>query len=267
MVIAGLVIALGEVVDDAIIDVENIVRRLRLNRSRDKPAVGVPRSCSTPRWRSAAPVVYASLIVMLVFLPIFFLDGLAGSFFRPLALAYVLAILASLFVALTVTPALSYMLLTGDTASGPRGAAGALAQAAVYGRSCRAFVARPVAGAVVLLVAAFALTGVAVTRLGAGVPARLSGDRLPDALRREAGHVARGDATRSRRGPARSCGRSPACSNFGSHIGRAEVADEVVGPNFTELWISIDPDVDYQATVKQDRRRPSTAIPACTATC
>ena len=60
-------------------------------------------------------VVYASLIVILVFMPVFFLEGLAGSFFRPLALAYVLAIVASLLVALTVTPALSLMLLTGAT--------------------------------------------------------------------------------------------------------------------------------------------------------
>jgi Cu/Ag efflux pump CusA len=64
-------------------------------------------------------VVYASFIVVLVFLPVFFLDGLAGAFFRPLALAYVLAILASLAAALTVTPALSYMLLTGRAAARP----------------------------------------------------------------------------------------------------------------------------------------------------
>lgn len=103
MVLAGLVIALGEVVDDAIIDVENIVRRLRLAR-----ATGSTESpfqivlAASLEVRSA--VVYASLIVMLVFVPVFFLDGIAGSFFRPLALAYILAILASLLVALIVTP-------------------------------------------------------------------------------------------------------------------------------------------------------------------
>ena len=131
MVLAGLVIALGEVVDDAIIDVENIVRRLRLNR-----AAGSPQSAfqvvldASLEVRSA--VVYASLIVVLVFLPVFFLDGLAGSFFRPLALAYVLAILASLVVALTVTPALSFMLLTGGARPAARSPAGRAACKRLY---------------------------------------------------------------------------------------------------------------------------------------
>ena len=98
MVIAGLIIALGEVVDDAIIDVENIVRRLRLNRAlpEPRPAFDVVLGASL-EVRSA--VVYGSVIVTLVFLPVFLLDGLAGSFFRPLALSYVLAIAASLLVA------------------------------------------------------------------------------------------------------------------------------------------------------------------------
>ncbi len=98
MVIAGLIIALGEVVDDAIIDVENIVRRLRLNRAlpEPRPAFDVVLEASL-EVRSA--VVYGSVIVTLVFLPVFLLDGLAGSFFRPLALSYVLAIAASLLVA------------------------------------------------------------------------------------------------------------------------------------------------------------------------
>ena len=58
----------------------------------------------------------------------------------------------------------------------------------------------------------------------------------------------------------------PGVRNFGSHIGRAEVADEVVGPNFTELWISIDPDADYEATAEEDRRRRLRLSRACTAT-
>jgi Cu/Ag efflux pump CusA len=110
MVLAGLVIVLGEVVDDAIIDVENIMRRLRLNA-----ADGNPRSAfrvvldASIEVRSA--VVYGSLIIVLVFLPVFFLTGLAGTFFRPLAYAYILAMVASLVVALTLTPALSLLLL------------------------------------------------------------------------------------------------------------------------------------------------------------
>ena len=125
MVLAGLVIALGEVVDDAIIDVENILRRLRQNRAlaEPRPAFAVVLDASL-EVRSA--VVYASAIVVLVFLPVFFLDGLMGTFFRPLALSYILSILASLVVALTLTPALSLMLLRGRVAGAKtRRAAGA----------------------------------------------------------------------------------------------------------------------------------------------
>ncbi|MEQ9065905.1 MAG: efflux RND transporter permease subunit, partial [Gimesia chilikensis] len=110
MVIAGLVIALGEVVDDAVIDVENIVRRLRLNQGLEqpRPAFRVVLEASL-EVRSA--IVYATAIIILVFLPIYFLEGLPGSFFRPLAVGYVLAILSSLLVAIIVTPALSLLLL------------------------------------------------------------------------------------------------------------------------------------------------------------
>jgi Cu/Ag efflux pump CusA len=117
-VIAGLAIALGEVVDDAIIDVENVFRRLRLNHAsaQPQPAWQIVLEASL-EVRSA--VVYATLIVILVFLPVFFLEGLAGSFFRPLALAYVLSVTASLAVALTVTPALALILLP-RTADAPQ---------------------------------------------------------------------------------------------------------------------------------------------------
>jgi CzcA family heavy metal efflux pump len=106
--LGGLAIAIGEVVDDAIIDVENIFRRLRENQTLAQPrsTFQVVLSASL-EVRSA--VVYATFIVALVFLPVLTLTGLQGSFFAPLALSYILAIGASLAVALTLTPALSLL--------------------------------------------------------------------------------------------------------------------------------------------------------------
>ncbi len=110
MVMGGLAIALGEVVDDAIIDTENIYRRLRLNRelAAPRPALEVVLQ-SAVEVRSS--VVYATFIVALVFVPLLTLSGVAGKLFAPLGLAYIAAILASLVVALTLTPALCYLLL------------------------------------------------------------------------------------------------------------------------------------------------------------
>lgn len=108
--IGGLAIAIGEVVDDAIIDVENIFRRLRLNGEAASPE---------PVWKIVlnaslevrTAVVYATFLVVLVFVPVLTMSGLQGRMFAPLGLAYVLAILASLLVALTVTPAMSCLFL------------------------------------------------------------------------------------------------------------------------------------------------------------
>jgi Cu/Ag efflux pump CusA len=160
MVLGGLAIALGEVVDDAIIDTENIFRRLRENRSHPHPGplpegegVEDPHPHPSPRGRGAidfphpgplpgreggkprpaaevvydasmevrGSVVYASFIVALVFLPLLTLGGVAGRLFAPLGYAYILAILASLLVALTVTPALCYLLLEHAFSPSPSG--------------------------------------------------------------------------------------------------------------------------------------------------
>jgi CzcA family heavy metal efflux pump len=110
MTMGGLAIAIGEVVDDAVIDVENIFRRLRENRALERPlpALQVVFDASV-EVRSA--VVYATFAVVLVFIPVLTMSGLAGRLFAPLGLTYILAILSSLVVALTVTPALSLAML------------------------------------------------------------------------------------------------------------------------------------------------------------
>lgn len=110
MVLGGLAIALGEVVDDAIIDTENIFRRLRENRKLHAPKA-VSYVVYTASMEVRSSVVYASFIVALVFVPLLTLSGAVGRLFSPLGFAYILAILASLLVALTLTPALCYLLL------------------------------------------------------------------------------------------------------------------------------------------------------------
>ncbi|HEX4985514.1 MAG TPA: efflux RND transporter permease subunit [Burkholderiales bacterium] len=111
MVMGGLAIALGEVVDDAIIDTENIFRRLRLNRAsaQPRPAWEVVLGASV---EVRSSVVYATFIVALVFVPLLTLGGVAGKLFAPLGLAYIFAILASLLIAVTLTPALCYLLMS-----------------------------------------------------------------------------------------------------------------------------------------------------------
>jgi CzcA family heavy metal efflux pump len=113
MVLGGLAIALGEVVDDAIIDTENIFRRLRENRLLVKP-LPVADVVYSASLEVRSSVVYASFIVALVFVPLLTLNGVAGRLFAPLGYSYILAILMSLLVALTLTPALCYVLL-GNT--------------------------------------------------------------------------------------------------------------------------------------------------------
>ena len=244
MVIAGLVIALGEVVDDAIIDVENIIRRLKLNQLLDSPKAKLD-VIVTASLEVRSAVVYATMIVMVVFLPVLFLDGIAGAFFKPLATAYLLAILASLLVALIVTPALSFILLDADSEEKELQLITWLN--AQYRHLLDKVLLKP-KKVIIITLAAFLSTGVSALFLGSEfLPAFKETDFLMHFLERPGASIEQMKKMTKR--ASHDLLAIPGVRNFGAHIGRAEVADEVVGPSFTELWISIDPEVNYEKTV------------------
>ena len=245
MVLAGLVIAVGVVVDDAIIDIENTWRRLR--RERQEPTgASFAHVILEASLEVRTPIVYATLINVVAIVPVFFLEGLSGAFFQPLALAYALAVLASMVVALTVTPALALILLRGaplHRRDAPlvrwlkRGYAAALGRVIV--RPAAAFVG---AGAL-------AVSGLAVTPL-------LGQSLLPDFKERDflmhwltKPGTSLPEETRISVQACRELRQIPGVRNCGSHIGQALFADEVVDVYFGENWVSVAPEADYDATL------------------
>ena len=160
MTLGGLAIAIGALVDDAIIDVENVFRRLKQNAhsANPRPALDVVYSASI---EIRSSIVYATLIIVLVFLPLFSLGGFEGRMFAPLAFAYVISIGASLLVALTVTPVLCYFMLGRSRLLEDEKDSRLVAWLkAHYGRSLEKTLRHPtriVAVSLVLLVAALAL--------------------------------------------------------------------------------------------------------------
>jgi CzcA family heavy metal efflux pump len=245
MILAGLVIAVGVVVDDAIIDIENILRRLRQYRREgtDKSTAAIVLEASL---EVRGPIIYATLIIVAAAVPIYFLEGLTGSFFRPLALSYGLAVLASLVVALTVTPALALLLLRGAPLE-RRGSPLVAWLQRVYSVGLARVIRRP--RWAYATVAVFIAVGVAaVPSLGESLfPQFKERDFLmhwitfPGTSQPEEQRIVTQGSRELR--------AIPGIRNFGSHIGQALMGEEVVGVNFGENWISVDPKADYDKTL------------------
>ena len=245
MTLAGLVLALGAVVDDAIIDVENILRRLRQHR-REGGEGSVARVILSASLEVRSPIVYATLIIVAAAIPVFLLEGLIGSFFAPLAVSYTLAIGASMAIALTVTPALCLILLRRARVERRESPIVRWLQRG-YGAALRRIIKRPrrvYTAAAAIIVAGLVL----VPTLGQSLFPEFKERNFlmhwistPGTSATEMERITMEVSAELR--------AIPGVRNFGSHIGQAFLGEEVAGVNFGENWISIDPDADYDTTL------------------
>jgi len=249
MVLAGLVMALAVVIDDAVINLDNAARRLHRQRLNGvEPTATTVVIEATLEMRSAA--LYATLITLAAVVPLLFLQGEAAPFIPPVALSFVLALLASMIVALTVTPALSLLLLRGAPLE-RRGSSVAAWVQRGYGRLSvgasrsprRTYVG---AGAVVLAGL------IALPFLGSSaLPAFRDGNVLIDLHAVPGTSLPEMDRITDRVG--RELLSLPGVLDVGAHIGRAITSDQVVGVDAAQLWVSVGRDADYDATVASIR--------------
>jgi CzcA family heavy metal efflux pump len=245
MVLTGMVIAVGVVVDDAIIDIENIVRRLRIaKKAQSGEDASVTILEASLEVRSA--IIYATLIDVVTLVPIFFVAGLTGALFAPLAYSYGLAVLASLLVALTVTPALALILLRNAPIERRESPLVRWLQRG-YDRILAPTIRSPwpvVSVGITIVVAGFLI----IPHLGQSL--------LPEFKERDflAHWISKpGTSLPEERRIVTSASKElraiPGVQSFGSHIGQALLAEEIVGVNFGENWITIDPSADYDETL------------------
>jgi CzcA family heavy metal efflux pump len=245
MVLAGLVIALGAVVDDAIVDVENILRRLREAR-REGSKMSIGRIILEASMEVRHAIIFSTLIEIMALLPVFVMEGLSGAFFQPLALSYAIAITASTVVALTVTPAMSFILLRKIS---PEQRESPLTRwlHRVYNLILSKIMNKPRT--------AYASVGIIVLSGLLAVP-QLGQELLPSFKERDflmhwltKPGTSWPEMNRITIQASKELRAIPGVQNFGAHIGQALIMDEVVGMYFGENWVSVDPEVDYDETL------------------
>jgi CzcA family heavy metal efflux pump len=248
MILAGLVIALGDIVDDAIIDVENVVRRLReyFRAGGSKSLKAIAKIILNASIEVRGAIVYATLIEVMAIMPVFFMEGLSGAFFKPLAMSYALALLVSMVIALTVTPAMCLIMLRNAPLEGRESPIVRLLQQN-YTKMLAPIIRSPKPAYATVLVIIVA---------GAIIWPRLGQSLLPDFKERDflmhwltKPGTSWPEMNRITIQASKELRAIPGVRNFGAHIGQALIMDEVYGVYFGENWISVEPSVDYDQTL------------------
>jgi CzcA family heavy metal efflux pump len=251
MTLGGFAVALGVLVDDAIIGIENILRRLRLNASAPEPRSRLDVILEASL-EVRGPVIYATAVVIVVFMPELFTTSVQGHFVGPLALAFIFAVLASLVVALTTTPALCALLLRGDSGH---------AESAWLGR-LKTFQSRAIETTTSHFRAITIVLGVLVAATLAVLPF-LSGTFMPDF--RE-GHFV---IQMSSSVPGTSLDEMldlgarisaevlalPYVQTIEQQVGRAELGEDTWGPHRSEFHVELKPDATVDQAAAQDALR------------
>jgi CzcA family heavy metal efflux pump len=265
MTLGGMAIAIGALVDDAIIDVENVFRRLKENHQlpegERRPALRVIYEASR---EIRASIVNATLIIIVVFLPLFFLGGVEGRLLRPLGFAYVVSILASLLVAVTVTPVLCAYLLPNARAVQEERESRLVRWLKVrYSRTLERVLARPkavLAGAAIVLLATLA----SLPLLGSSfLPEFNEGALTVSVVTVPGTSLAESDAIGRR--VEQILLSNPAVENTDRRQGRAELDEHAQGVNAAEIDVTLKPEIDKER-VFEELRREFSSIPGTNVT-
>jgi CzcA family heavy metal efflux pump len=250
IILAGIAIAVGLVVDDAIVDIEHIMQRIREHRQKENTQ-SMASIIFEAVLEMRRPLVFASLIILLTVVPIFSLTGLSAGFFQPLALSYALAVLVSMLVALTGTPVLCLLLLT-DASVAPRegvlirwlrnGFDGLMAGSVKHSRV--AVIA--LAGLVIISLAIFPFLKRSLIPQFKERDLLIHLDGAPGASQPEMSRIANRVSRELR--------SIPGVRDVDAHIGRAVFGDQIVNVNSAELWANLDPAADYDKTMAAVRQ-------------
>jgi CzcA family heavy metal efflux pump len=241
---AGLAVALAIVIDEAVVSAQNVARRLGEQGAEGRKKLAALITEASAEMRS--PMAYATIIALLAIVPVVVMQGRPGAFFEPLVLAYLLAVVAAMVVALTVTPALSLLLHSWGTAGG-RTSPITRSLTPRYDGALGRFVGKPRTALVAIgacVVAGIVALAVLNTSL---IPSFKDRDVLVR-LDAEPG-TSQPKMTRLASQVSGELRSIPGVDNVGAHVGRAVTGDQVVDVSSSELWVSIDSNADYDETV------------------